>query len=385
MITAVKGMNDMLPGAAEAFLDSALWELVLGRTAELLNGYGYRRVLLPVVEETMLFARGIGEDTDIVGKEMYTFTDRGGRSLTLRPEGTAGAVRAYIEHNLGRTSPVQRWWYVGPMFRAESPQKGRYRQFYQVGAELFAAGAPAADAELLILLTRLCEALGIEGFTARVNSLGDPDSRAAYRDVLRTYLSARVGELCESCQRRAATNPLRVLDCKRPACRAVASGAPDIASAFTEPARLHFEAVLRLLDAARVPYVRDPRSTSRRPCTAKACASSGRQRMPSISPRTASASMRCSIGSVSATRPTASPAVPKRPRASPARSGSRCSSGRPTCSAAVPWPSCKGRSSSTASSVMPSTRRRREPCSSTSFSRTPSRSTSTPCATAESA
>ena len=252
-------MNDVLPGASDAFLDSSVWTQVVGKATEVLQSYGYRQVLLPVVEDTGLFARGIGEDTDIVSKEMYSFADRGGDALTLRPEGTAGAVRAYIEHNYAKTSPIQRWWYTGPMFRAERPQKGRYRQFYQIGAELFGAGAPAADAEMIIMLTRLCAALGLTGVSVRVNSLGDPESRAAYRTILQQYLGAHTGELCEACQRRALTNPLRVLDCKRPPCRAVAEKAPDIAGAFSPAASAHFAAVQRLLESARIAYVRDPR------------------------------------------------------------------------------------------------------------------------------
>lgn len=259
MIEAVKGMNDVLPGASEPFLDSAVWDRVVGTATRVLASHGYRQVLVPVVESTSLFARGIGEDTDIVSKEMYSFTDRGGEALTLRPECTAGAVRAYVEHGYARNSPVQRWWYFGPMFRAERPQKGRYRQFYQIGAELLGAGAPAADAELVIMLTRMCDAIGLAGVNVRVNSLGDPESRAAYRTVLQAYLQTHVGELCEACQRRAVTNPLRVLDCKRPGCREVAARAPDIISAFTPSAQAYFAKVQELLDQAGVPFVRDPR------------------------------------------------------------------------------------------------------------------------------
>jgi histidyl-tRNA synthetase len=259
VIEAVKGMNDVLPGASEPFLDSAVWDRVVGTAMQVLARHGYRQVLVPVVESTSLFARGIGEDTDIVSKEMYSFTDRGGEALTLRPECTAGVVRAYIEHGYARNSPVQRWSYFGPMFRAEKPQKGRYRQFYQIGAELFGAGSPAADAELVAMLTRMCDALGLAGINVRVNSLGDPESRTAYRGVLQAYLQTRMGELCEPCQRRATTNPLRVLDCKRPGCREVAAKAPDIVSSFTPVAQAYFAKVQELLDQAGVPFVRDPR------------------------------------------------------------------------------------------------------------------------------
>ncbi len=259
MIQAVKGMNDVRPGAAETFLDSTVWDFVTDQAAAVLNSYGYRHVRLPLVEETSLFARGIGEDTDIVSKEMYSFTDRGERSLTLRPEGTAGAVRAYIEHALAKTDAVQRWWYFGPMFRAEAPQKGRYRQFYQIGAELFGIGAPQADAEMLVMLAELCKRLGLEEVKVRLNCLGDGDSRARYRAVLQEYLGGRLGELCETCQRRAASNPLRVLDCKRASCHAVVAEAPDIFNSLSEPSRVHFDKVQELVSAAGVSYQRDQR------------------------------------------------------------------------------------------------------------------------------
>ncbi len=259
MIRGVKGMNDVRPGAAEAFLDSAVWQLLLERSAAVLEAYGYRPVYLPVVEETALFARGIGEDTDIVSKEMYSFTDRGERQLTLRPEGTAGAVRAYVEHSLGKSEPVQKWWYLGPMFRAENVQKGRYRQFYQVGAELFGVAAPLADAEMIVMVTRLCHALDLSGIRVRVNSLGDAESRANFRDVLKTYLSGHVQALCESCKGRLEKNPLRVLDCKREGCRQVAAGAPDILGSLSEASRQHFDEVQALLRAAGVGFERDPR------------------------------------------------------------------------------------------------------------------------------
>ncbi|MBN1961374.1 MAG: histidine--tRNA ligase [Deltaproteobacteria bacterium] len=258
-ITAIKGMNDIVPGARDLFLDSAIWDRVLAPATSVLASYGYRQVLLPIVENTSLFARSIGSETDIVSKEMYSFTDRGGETLTLRPEGTAGAVRSYIEHNFGKTSPLQRWWYFGPMFRAERPQKGRYRQFYQIGAELFAAGAPTADAEMIIMLARLCEALGLDQVGIRVNSLGDNESRIAYRETLTKYLSTHQNELCEACQRRSNSNPLRVLDCKRTSCKAIAENAPDIMQSFSKTAQQHFEQVLDLLANNRIEYQRDPR------------------------------------------------------------------------------------------------------------------------------
>lgn len=257
LVHAVKGMNDVRPQAADAFLDTRVWEYVHTVAAEVLHSFGYHHTWLPIVEETALFARGIGEETDIVSKEMYSFTDRGGRMLTLRPEGTAGAVRAYIEHNLGRTDPVQRWWYAGPMFRAERPQKGRYRQFYQIGAELFGVAGPQADAEMLMMLYRLCQRLGIVDAHVRLNSLGDDASRQRYRDALRSYLSTRRDALCESCQHRMDHNPLRVLDCKREGCRAVVQDAPDIIDVLSDDARVHFDCVQQWIGDAGIGFTRD--------------------------------------------------------------------------------------------------------------------------------
>lgn len=257
IVRAIKGMNDVRPGATETFLDSSVWQRIFEVAGRVLGGYGYRQVWLPLVEATPLFARGIGEQTDIVSKEMYTFSDRGERSLTLRPEGTAGAVRAYVEHNLGRTDAVQRWWYAGPMFRAERPQKGRYRQFYQIGAEVFGVSDASADAEMLQLVVRLCEALGLRDVTVRLNTLGDDESRGAYRERLRGYFRQHAQALCDSCRERIDTNPLRILDCKRPTCREVTAQAPDIFESLTDPSRRHFDRVCELLADLAVPYVRD--------------------------------------------------------------------------------------------------------------------------------
>jgi len=258
-LRAPKGMNDILPAAKEPFFDSAVWSRIHTLFAEVLEQYGFRHVHLPLVEDTALFARGIGEQTDIVAKEMYSFTDRGGRQLTLRPEGTAGAARAYVQHNFAGTSPQQRWWYDGPMFRAERPQAGRYRQFYQIGAELFGSDAPAADAEMVAMLWQLCARLGLSGIAIRINSLGDSESRAAFRASLLAFLRNHTDRLCESCQERLELNPLRVLDCKRPDCRTVVADAPSVIDDLTPAARDHFEAVCTLLDTLGVPYKRDPK------------------------------------------------------------------------------------------------------------------------------
>jgi histidyl-tRNA synthetase len=261
LIRAPKGMNDVLPNAGDAFLSCGVWDRIFSIASRVLAGYGYQQVRLPVVEDTALFARGIGEATDIVQKEMFTFT-RSEQSLTLRPEGTAGAVRAYIEHDFGNNNPVQRWWYAGPMFRAERPQAGRYRQFYQIGAELLGTDSPVADAEMVIMLWRLCRELGLDvgsGVRVRMNSLGDGPSRLAYRQTLSAFLLSRASGLCQSCQARLATNPLRALDCKREECRGVVADAPNIADSLSQASAEHFATVERLITEAGVAYVRDPR------------------------------------------------------------------------------------------------------------------------------
>ena len=256
---AVKGMNDILPGAKDAFLDSTVWDFILQQSKMVLEGYGYSEIRLPVVEETQLFARGLGEDTDIVGKEMYTFEDRGGRSLTLRPEGTASAARSYVENNFSRNNPVQKWWYFGPMYRAERPQKGRYRQFYQIGAEVFGVSTPASEAEMLMMLSELIQRLGVVEVRLRLNTLGDDESRSAYRKSLIEYLEPKKDELCESCSGRLHSNPLRVLDCKRPQCSEVVAQSPDVLDCLTPSARMHFDRVRALLDEAQISYDRDRR------------------------------------------------------------------------------------------------------------------------------
>ena len=258
ILHAVKGMNDILPDAKETFLDSAVWDHVLDTARRVVEAHGYRQTRLPIVEDTALFARGIGEGTDIVSKEMYTFSDRGERSLTLRPEGTASCVRAYVEHGLSRSEPEQKWWYAGPMFRAERPQKGRYRQFYQVGCEHFGSKDPAADAAMIMMAWRICEALGLTGITLKLNSLGDTESRDRYREVLRGYMKSHESEICDACKGRIVTNPLRFLDCKVPACKELAKKAPDIAESLSEASKAHYAGVEALLRDCELPFVRDP-------------------------------------------------------------------------------------------------------------------------------
>ena len=253
-LQAVRGMNDILPA------DSALWQYLESTVAKVLAGYGYQQIRLPIVEPTELFKRSIGEVTDIVEKEMYTFADRNGDSLTLRPEGTAGCVRAMLEHGLLGGGVSHKVWYTGPMFRHERPQKGRYRQFHQVGVETFNLGGPDIDAELIILSWRLWRMLGLdEAVTLELNSLGSSADRARYRDDLVAYLRERFDQLDEDSQRRLESNPLRVLDSKNPDTQALLADAPKLADYLNDEARDHFAGLRALLDAAGIPYVINPR------------------------------------------------------------------------------------------------------------------------------
>ena len=251
-LQAVRGMNDLLPG------ETALWQSIEATLRAVLAAYGYQEIRLPLVEKTELFARSIGEVTDIVEKEMYTFADRNGDSLTLRPEGTAGCVRACIEHGLLHNQ-TQRLWYVGPMFRYEKPQKGRYRQFHQVGAEAYGMIGPDIDAELICLSARLWRQLGIRDVTLRINSLGSSTARAAYRERLVAYLTQRHTELDADSQRRLNTNPLRVLDSKNPAMATVIAEAPSLLDHLDSDSQAHFESLRALLDAAGITYTINPR------------------------------------------------------------------------------------------------------------------------------
>lgn len=253
-LQAVRGMNDVLPA------DSALWQYFERTVADLLMGYGYQQMRMPIVESTDLFKRSIGEVTDIVEKEMYTFADRNGDSLTLRPEGTAGCVRAMLEHGLLGGGMSQKVWYAGPMFRHERPQKGRYRQFNQIGVETFNIAGPDIDAELILLSWRLWKQLGLQdAVTLELNSLGSSEDRARYREELVAYLRERFDQLDEDSQRRLESNPLRVLDSKNPGTQALLADAPRLADYLNEEARTHFAGLRALLDAAGVPYVINPR------------------------------------------------------------------------------------------------------------------------------
>ncbi|MBM1143620.1 MAG: histidine--tRNA ligase [Alcanivorax sp.] len=251
-IASVRGMNDVLPE------QTSLWQWLEERARAVLNAYGYREIRMPIVERTELFARGIGEVTDIVEKEMYTFEDRSGDSLTLRPEGTAGCVRAAEEHGL-LYNQTQRLWYTGPMFRHERPQAGRYRQFHQIGVETFGMAGPDIDAEVILLTARLWKALGLaDQVTLELNTLGDPDDRARYRDALVAFLREHRERLDEDSKNRLERNPLRVLDSKDPGTREVLQDAPRLADHLGDQARDHFEQLKALLEAAGIEYVINP-------------------------------------------------------------------------------------------------------------------------------
>jgi histidyl-tRNA synthetase len=252
-IQAVRGMNDVLPDAAR------WWEHLESTITGLLRRYGYRPIRMPLVERTELFVRSIGEVTDIVEKEMYTFVDHlNGESLTLRPEGTASCVRAVLEHNL-LYGGGQRLYYSGPMFRHERPQKGRYRQFHQIGVEAFGYPGPDIDAELIVLSARMWRALGITDVSLELNTLGDPEARARYRAHLVHYLRSRTDEIDEDSRRRLETNPLRVLDSKNPAMRTVVEGAPRLLDDLDETSLAHFEQLQAALRRAGVGFTINPR------------------------------------------------------------------------------------------------------------------------------
>ncbi|WP_114193358.1 histidine--tRNA ligase [Edaphovirga cremea] len=247
-IQAIRGMNDYLPA------ETALWQRIESTLKQVLSGYGYSEIRLPIVEQTPLFKRAIGEVTDVVEKEMYTFEDRNGESLTLRPEGTAGCVRAGIEHGL-LYNQEQRLWYIGPMFRYERPQKGRYRQFHQLGAEVFGLQGPDIDAELILLSARWWRALGIADHVAlELNSIGSLEARANYRDALVAFLEQHQDQLDEDCKRRMYSNPLRVLDSKNAGVQQLLNDAPALADYLDEDSRQHFAGLCELLDLAGIPY-----------------------------------------------------------------------------------------------------------------------------------
>jgi histidyl-tRNA synthetase len=263
-LKAVRGTRDLLPP------ETALWNRIEAAARSVFARYNFGEIRTPIFEDTGLFARSVGEETDIVSKEMYTWEDRARaqsektQSLTLRPENTAGVVRAYVEHKLGETGQLQKLYYIGPQFRRERPQKGRYRQFSQIGAEIIgppSAGSesPLRDAEILEMLATLLDELGIAGWKLEINSVGSAADRARYNETLRAALIPLAPKMCVDCQRRAVTNPLRVLDCKVPEDQPIIDTLPRIADSLDEDSKAHFAQVLAALDATGVPYARNHR------------------------------------------------------------------------------------------------------------------------------
>lgn len=251
-IQAIRGMNDYLPE------ETAFWQRVEGTLKGVLANYGYSEIRLPIVEQTSLFQRAIGEVTDVVGKEMYSFTDRNGDSLTLRPEGTAGCVRAGIEQGL-LYNQEQRLWYIGPMFRYERPQKGRYRQFHQMGTEVFGQQGPDVDAELIFLIARWWRVLGISDYVSlELNSIGSLEARNRYSEALVTFLGWNENRLDEDCRRRMHINPMRVLDSKNPDIQALLNDAPVMIDYLDEDSLAHFSGLCELLDLANISYTINP-------------------------------------------------------------------------------------------------------------------------------
>jgi len=252
-ITAIKGFSDILPEAVEP------WQFVEEKARQVFSSYNFSEIRIPILEKTELFSRSIGETTDIVEKEMYTFTDRDGSMLTLRPEGTAGVVRAYVESEMYKTEPVRKLYYMGPMFRRERPQKGRMRQFHQIGAEALGRADPFIDAEMLLMLRDFFAAVGLDGATLELNSLGCAECRPRYREKLLAFLRQKEPLLCANCRRRMERNPLRVLDCKEPGCIEATREAPSILESLCAECRDHFDLVRRLLAETNVAYVLNPR------------------------------------------------------------------------------------------------------------------------------
>ena len=247
-ITGSKGMNDILPGDIET------WQHLEEQARKVFGAFGYREIRVPVVEKTELFCRSIGETTDIVEKEMYTFSDKGGTSMTLRPEGTAPVMRAFIQHKLYAQDPVSKLYYIGPMFRHERPQKGRYRQFHQIGAEVIGVDDPKIDAQVLAMLSHYFKTTKIPDVTLQINSLGCPECRPDYREALIKFLEQRLAALCADCQRRYTSNPLRVLDCKVPGCKEATVEAPAMLDNLCVGCDTHFHQVQEHLDALSVDY-----------------------------------------------------------------------------------------------------------------------------------
>ncbi len=251
MIQLIRGFKDILPGEVET------WQYIEKVARSLFEDFGFREIRIPIMERTELFARSIGEDTDIVEKEMYTFADRKGDLITLRPEATASICRSYIQHKMYADDPVKKFYTIGPMFRRERPQKGRYRQFYQINVEIFGVSSALADAELIFLLKTLCERLAVTDVEARINSLGCPQCRPGFKVRLQEYIASVSDRLCPDCNRRKDRNPLRVLDCKVPTCREAMTNAPSILACLCDICDHEFKLLQSALDRLNVPFVLD--------------------------------------------------------------------------------------------------------------------------------
>ena len=251
-IQAIRGVKDIMPDEIEK------WRWVENKANQVFTRYGFKEIRLPIFEKTKLFSRGIGETTDIVEKEMYTFEDRGGEKVTLRPEGTASVVRAFIEHKMYTKQTVQKYYYLGPMFRYERPQAGRFRQFYQIGVEAMGSHNPSIDAEVMIMLMEFFTVLGLNQIELQINSLGCNKCRPEYRETLKKSITNHLADLCENCNKRYQKNPLRVLDCKVERDIEIASGLPKITDHICNECKCHFEKVQTLLHEAQIPYNINP-------------------------------------------------------------------------------------------------------------------------------
>ncbi len=252
-ITAIKGCNDILPE------ESGRWQFIEQTARRVFERNGFSEIRVPIMEKTELFCRSIGDTSDIVEKEMYSFTDKGGSGVTLRPEGTAGVMRAYIEHKMHAQDPLAKLYYLGPMFRYERPQKGRYRQFHQIGAEVTGVTDPLVDAQVLNMLCAFFHEIGLDEPTLQINSLGCPDCRPAYREALMAFLEERLDRLCDDCKRRFTVNPLRTLDCKSAGCAEATKGAPAMLDHLCSACDDHFTSVRRYLELTGCSYSVNPR------------------------------------------------------------------------------------------------------------------------------
>lgn len=248
MIQLIKGFKDILPD------EIGLWQDIEAAARQMFEDFGYREIRLPIVEKSELFARSIGDTTDIVEKEMYTFDDGRRGLVTLRPEATASVVRSYLQHKMFAEDPVRKFYTIGPMFRRERPQKGRYRQFYQIDAEVFGIASPLIDAQIIFMLVSLFERLEVQDVSAHINCLGCPECRPAFQKALYRLLEEKKGELCENCVRRSDKNPLRTLDCKVPTCREALADAPSILDYLCDGCKTHFDTVKQQLDKQNIHY-----------------------------------------------------------------------------------------------------------------------------------